>query len=75
MIEKCDCLNTCGDDPRVHEFKVEPCECLVNSRKRHLAQLNDQLLLRKVKILLDQGRLPDHIEEYLQNSASTLTRS
>lgn len=67
MTKSCDCLNDCGDDPDVTSFKVEPCEHFVKCRKRVLAKLHDELLLKKIKVLLNEGRLPPDIQEYLQN--------
>jgi hypothetical protein len=33
-MEKCDCLNDCGDDHRLREGSVEPCDTLKRERER-----------------------------------------
>lgn len=46
MPEQCDCLNTCGDDPRVHEYLVEPCAGMMREKLAIKQRLQDELQLR-----------------------------
>lgn len=37
--KKCDCLNACGDDPRVGRYEVSPCEWRLQSAKQYRDKL------------------------------------
>jgi hypothetical protein len=53
-MEKCDCINYCGDDPWLKDRKVQPCPIRIN--EDHEAALRDQRLM-DAKAMLQQ-RLP-----------------
>lgn len=42
-MEKCDCINYCGDDPWLKDRKVMPCAARIN--EDHEAALRDQRLM------------------------------
>lgn len=50
MVEQCDCLNECGDDPRVGLYQVEPCPGALRSAKRQLANLQAEVDLREAAL-------------------------
>jgi hypothetical protein len=45
MAQKCDCLNFCGDDPRIRDGRAEPCE----GWKKQEAELKEH---RRLKALI-----------------------
>lgn len=47
MAEKCDCLNDCGDDVRVAQYLVEPCEGRLRCALREKARLEAEVELRE----------------------------
>lgn len=47
MAEPCDCLNQCGDDERVGQYLVEPCECRMNRALREKARLETEVSLHE----------------------------
>lgn len=47
MAEKCDCLNDCGDDRRVHQYLVEPCAGRMRAAQREKALLQAEISLRE----------------------------
>lgn len=47
MGEKCDCLNDCGDDRRVHQYLVEPCDGRMREAQREKARLQAEISLRE----------------------------
>ena len=48
-MEKCDCLNYCGDDPWLKDRKVKPCEAAI--RECHI-QAHRENMLRDFKPVL-----------------------
>lgn len=72
--ELCDCVSYCGDDPRVHSYEVIPCSTRVDSAELKLEHLKDQILLIKVKKLIESDQLPKEVIQYLtDNSKSSLS--
>lgn len=67
MGERCDCLNDCGDDRRVAQYLVEPCEYRMECALRRKAEL-----LAEVELRLDaarwrafrEGRVPNGLGLY-----------
>jgi hypothetical protein len=62
--QKCDCLNYCGDDPRIERGSVSPCEAYVKQEQltkkrqdlyRHFAVTNDQDLIAVMAAKLGVG--------------------
>ena len=51
----CDCLNRCGDDPDVANYKVPPCAYRFGQAKRELAEL-----CRQVRLYEDANRWREH---------------
>lgn len=47
MSESCDCLNECGDDERVGQYLVEPCEWRLAQAHREKARLTEELAMRE----------------------------
>lgn len=47
MAEPCDCLNQCGDDERVVQYLVEPCEWRMNRALREKARLAAEVSLHE----------------------------
>jgi uncharacterized small protein (DUF1192 family) len=62
MAEKCECLNFCGDDPYVHDGRVEPCAKL----KKQQAQLKEHRRLQTIVAELPQ----DTIQRLKANQAT-----
>ena len=46
MAERCDCLNDCGDDRRVAQYLVEPCEYRMERALRQKAELEAYVGMR-----------------------------
>lgn len=46
MAERCDCLNDCGDDRRVHEYLVEPCAGRMREKLAEKQRLQEELQRR-----------------------------
>lgn len=50
MADQCDCLNDCGDDPRVGLYQVEPCPGALRYAKRQLAKLQAEAAKQQAEV-------------------------
>lgn len=51
-LPACDCLNDCGDDPRVNRGTARPCQVYINHmRAKHLHAASEDLLTACIALL------------------------
>lgn len=55
ISDDCDCLNDCGDDPRLCTGRVQPCQWLLDRR----ADWDAQMTSDRAIALLDAGKLQE----------------
>ena len=54
-LPQCDCLNDCGDDPRIDRGTARPCQVLINHiRAKHLHAASEDLLAALQALVKDQ---------------------